>query len=271
MNYYRELATPYLMPFPRSRQPLSTDPQLEGLDPWDVGRPLEKIDWLESILRGPIVIPGVTTVERIESDVTGQEPAPRPFLLDVYIDSSGSIPNPQQMFSPLCLAGAIVALSALRANSQVRVVLWSSELRGEILTTDGFTRNIKDIFKVLTSYFGSNTWFPFDLLQKSYQSSNNRPGLSPGEKVHLLVISDDGVETMVKAAEKTPEGIRKITQILQHAGGGASMVLNFFPSVTRLKLVKNLVELGWFVKVVNNWENVIDFSREFSHRVWNQP
>ncbi len=271
LKYYAELASPHLIPFPQSRQPQSADPQLEGLDPWDVGRPLDKIDWLETLLRGPVVIPGVTTVERIENEVSGQESGLRPLLLDVYIDSSGSIPNPQTQFSPLCLAGAILSLSALRANSRVRVVLWSSELQGQVLTTDGFTRNVKDIFRVLTSYFGSNTWFPFELLQKSYQSPNNRPGLMPSEKVHLLVISDDGVETMLQAAEKTPEGVEKITRILQCAGGGASMVLNFFPSVRRLELVKKLRALGWSVNVVNNWETVIDFSREFSKRVWSQP
>jgi len=36
----------------------------EGFTKWEIGSPLENVDWFQSIIRNPMVIPGLTMVER---------------------------------------------------------------------------------------------------------------------------------------------------------------------------------------------------------------
>src|SRR5207248_635264 len=83
-----------------------------------IGSPLEEIDWLHTILASPHVIAGRTTMERTWGVSEGGEPEKRPVDLDLYVDCSGSMPNPQVTVSYLALAGAIVALSALRVGAR---------------------------------------------------------------------------------------------------------------------------------------------------------
>jgi hypothetical protein len=104
-RYYRERALPHLVPFPMSRRTPSTEPLPEGLGTWDVGEPLEAVDWLATTLRSPVVVPGVTTVQRLAGTSEGDDRDERPVELDIYVDSSGSMPNPTERVSYLTPCG----------------------------------------------------------------------------------------------------------------------------------------------------------------------
>src|SRR5437764_13280803 len=97
VRYYRERARPYLIPFPSRRTPESADPLPEGLEPWDIGHALDEADWLQSVLQSPRIIPGLTTVQRVWGTAEGHEPKLEPLDLDLYVDRSVSMPNPQRM------------------------------------------------------------------------------------------------------------------------------------------------------------------------------
>ncbi|MFN8547058.1 MAG: VWA domain-containing protein, partial [Candidatus Eisenbacteria bacterium] len=115
VRYYRERATRQLIPFPTRRVELSADPLPEGLEPWTVGEPIDQADWLQTVLQSPHVVPGLTTVQRVWGTTEGHEVKRTPIDLDLYIDSSGSMADPQRSLSYPALAGAILCLSALRA------------------------------------------------------------------------------------------------------------------------------------------------------------
>ena len=119
-RYYRELALPHLIPFPVTHLPHASDPLPEGLDLWDIDTPLEQLDWFGTLLSGPDLIPGVTTRQRHYGDSPSTDPATRPFDLYLGIDCSGSMGDPASRLSYPVLAGAIIALSALRAGSRVK-------------------------------------------------------------------------------------------------------------------------------------------------------
>ena len=110
-RYYREMAIPHLVPFPVKRLPRATDPLPEGLDVWDVGSPIEQVDWLGTFLTSPVVVPGVTTRERLIGESPGNDPLTLPFDLYLGIDCSGSMGDPAHKLSYPVLAGAIVALA----------------------------------------------------------------------------------------------------------------------------------------------------------------
>ncbi|MGK5067886.1 VWA domain-containing protein [Janthinobacterium sp. AD80] len=268
IRYYRERALPHLVAFPSRPAPESQEPQMEGLEPWEIGDPLEDIDWLQSVMQSPRPVPGVTTVRR----VYGREPARAsdavPVDLDMYVDSSGSMPNPQAHTSFLTLAGAVIALSALRAGAKVQVTLWSG--KNQVMQTPGFVRDEDLILGVLTEFFGGGTCFPIHRLRQTYAAKRERPA-------HILMISDDGITTMFDNDELGNSGWDISAKALAQGGAGGTMALNLergwegAASHTWLQktyddLKRARREQGWDIHAVERYEDLLDFARAFSRR-----
>jgi hypothetical protein len=269
VRYYRERALPHLVPFPTRRSPPGHERLPEGLEPWDLGHPLDELDWLQSVLVSPHVIPGATTVQRVYGTSPGREPERQPLDLDLYVDSSGSMVNPQRLLSFPALAGAIIALSALRAGARVQATLWSG--KHELRSSGGFVRDETAILRVLTGYFGGGTAFPIHRLRDTFAS--RRPDARP---THVLVISDDGVSTMFDRDERGNSGWDVAREALARAGGGGTMVLQLpdgweeesgSPWAEAFAVIRRARdELGWHVHRVASWEELVAFARDFSRR-----
>jgi hypothetical protein len=264
VRYYREQARKYVLPFPRRKIPESKDPLPEGLEPWEIGEPFDAIDWMQTVMISPKVIPGLTTVQRVWGQTEGTLPAFKPFELDLYVDSSGSMANPQRSLSYPALAGAILCLSALRAGARVQVTLWSGA--NQFLTTYGFIRDETTALKILTGYFGGSTAFPIHILRKTYlEQKVERP-------VHLMIVSDDGVTTMFDKDEKKNSGWTIACEAIKKAGGGGTMVLNLqqnwetttYKEYEKIKKARDTG--GWDVYPVNKWDDLTSFARSFSRR-----
>lgn len=265
VRYYRERARPHLVPFPSREIPESTDPIPEGLEPWDFGHPLDAADWLQTVLQSPKVVPGMTTVQRVWGNAEGHLPQRVPLDLDLYVDSSGSMPNPQRLTSYPALAGAILCLSALRAGARVQATLWSG--KSQVTSTDGFVRDEEAILRVLTGFYGGATAFPIPTLRDTYAS--RRKDARPA---HILVISDDGVSTMFDKDERGNSGWDIAAIALKRAGGGGTFVLNIprnwdqvgprVPAVAQIRRARD--EQKWHVHPVASWEELVEFARQFS-------
>ena len=265
IRYYRERAAPHLVPFPTELRPESTEPLPEGLEPWDIGSPLEAADWTESVKLSPTVIPGLTTVQRVWGTTEGSQPKREPLDLDLYIDSSGSMPNPQVNVSYLSLAGAIISLSALRAGGRVQATLWSGAR--QFLTTGGFITDPHRILEIITGYFGGATTFPIHILRDTFAQRTpvDRP-------VHILHISDDGITTMFANDEKNNSGWDVARTALTKARGGGTMVLNLYRDWQKdADLQRAHDEQGWQIHVVRSWEDLVAFARWFSRLKYGEP
>ncbi|MBS1196570.1 MAG: hypothetical protein H6R18_355 [Proteobacteria bacterium] len=268
VRYYRERALPYLVPFPARLVPESPEPQLEGLEPWDIGDPLDEVDWLQTVMQSPRAIPGLTTVRRLYGQEQGRAVERMPVDLDMYVDSSGSMPNPQVRVSYLSLAGAIIALSALRAGSGVQVTLWSG--KDQFMHTPGFIRDDREILRVLTGFYGGSTCFPIHRLRQTFLDGQPRK-----RPAHILMISDDGITTMFDKDERGNDGWDVSARALEAAGAGGTMALNIaanwetLPGNTwqdygRLRRAKE--EQGWEIFAISQLEDLIEFARAFSRR-----
>lgn len=265
MRYYRERAMPHLVPFPARPAPDHPEPQLEAVEAWQVGDPLDEIDWLESVMVSPRPVPGVTTVRRSYGSEAGRQRVNVPVDLDMYVDSSGSMPDPQTRISYPALAGAIIALSALRTGAAVQATLWSS--KDQVLTTPGFVRDGDAVLAVLTGFFGGGTCFPVHRLRETFAAPRKRPA-------HILMISDDGISTMFDDDEKGNSGWAVAAAALKQGAAGGTMALNLpadwgrsrWMAETRAMLRRAQDEQGWDIHAIARFEDLIAFARAFSQR-----
>ncbi len=268
IRYYRERALPHLISFPARITPQSPEPQMEALEPWDIGDPLDEIDWLQSVMHCPRPIPGMTTLRRMYGTEPGRAPVKVPVDLDLYVDSSGSMPNPQQRISYLALAGAIIALSALRAGSQVKVTLWSG--KNQVMQTHGFVRDSDDILRVLTGFYGGATCFPIHCLRETFCGPSPRP-----RPTHILHLSDDGITTMFAQDEKGNSGWDIAARALAAGAAGGTMALNMAANWdsgeyrgwggSKADLVRARKE-GWDIHAIEDMADLVEFARRFSRR-----
>ena len=263
-RYYREMAVPHLIPFPVKRLPQATDPLPEGLDVWDVDSPLEQVDWFATFLTSPVVIPGVTTRERFYGESPGCESQETPFDLYLGIDCSGSMGDPAHHLSYPILAGTIMALSALRAGSRVKVVL--SGEPGRTISTEGFVREQKSILRTLVSYLGTGYAFGIHRLAETFTS--DKPRQRP---VHVLIISDNDMFQMLGETGNGRVGWDVARESLARCGGGGTFVLQLpetwlstpwgrqvTPFLSRMR------QENWNVSLVDSLEQLVSFARQFS-------
>ncbi len=255
-RYYRELAAPHLIQFPKRRSPRAPEPLLEGVDPWDAGDDVSALDLLESVVRSPRLVPGVTTVQRHFGTTAGGTSARQPVDLDLYIDCSGSMPDPRRQISYLTLAGAILALSALRSGSRVQVTLWSTSA----VSTEGFVRDPAVVLQHVCGYVSGGTRFPLDVLHDTYA---RRPA-HERRPAHVVVISDDGIDTLLRGQHEDRAGAEVAREALERAGGGGTLVLNIGRPLPQWQHTAALRGVGFAVHRVAAWPELVTFARAFA-------
>ena len=258
-SWYRELAAPLLVRFPVSELPASPESVLGGLEIWDVGEDLSLIDWSATVTASPVVVPGITTRQREVHTDEPRQLTTRPVDLDLYVDSSGSMPDGRRTLAPITLAGVVLALSALRAGASVQVTVWSG--KSDVASTGGFTRDANVVLLGLMAFFGGGTQFPLHLLRSTHLAESARAPRT-GRSTHIAVISDSGISTMFPPAGSDDAGLA--AQALAAAGGGGSLILNIDPAWR-----DHLPETGDYdVYSVRDQADLVPFASDFARRWW---
>ena len=263
-QYYRELALPHLVPFPERVRHRASDPLPESLDQWDTGSPMEEIDWFESVLVSPVIVPGVTTVRRVYGTTEGSDPEKEPLDLYLGVDCSGSMTNPARGLSYPVVAGAVLALSALRAGASVMVVL--SGEPGKYTSTDGFVRREQEVMRTLTAYLGTGYTFGIPRLAETF-TDQARP-----RPAHILIVTDSDIYAMLDGkdgAVGTQTGWQVAKQARERAGGGGTMVLHGNLSHYEPKR-QQLIADGWDVHNLSSQADLVAFARAFAARIYKQ-
>jgi hypothetical protein len=259
MMYYRELANPYLIPFPSIPIP-SGEEIMEGAEVWTIGEDLEKLSWELSLFESPLIFPGITTRQQSYGVVSGKEIKTNPIYLDLYIDCSGSMPNPFYAISYLTLAGVIMSLSAIRAGAKVQATIWSDY--GTFKSTQGFFDDETRVLEIVTDFISGGTGFPLNILRETYNkySDQNPPA-------HIMVISDEGVDTMLLDDELKTHGKEIVKKAFEKGRGGGTLALNLPQGYSTPKLTE-LQKLGFEIKYITDWKELLDFARDFSEKKW---
>ncbi len=257
IRYYRELARPHMIPFPMKQVSVSKDPLPEGLEQWDLGSPLTAVDWLESVIKSPVVIPGVTTVERTFGQTTGSDPSFEPPDLYLGVDCSGSMTNPRMRVSYPVIAGAVIVLSALRARAQAMVCL--SGEPGRFSQTDGFSDSERENMKILTGYLGTGYAYGIERLRDTFLSTEE-----PRERpAHLLIVTDSDLFYMIKSIK---DGWEVMERSLVAARGGGSIVLDMSGPSSYAEEIARLEAMGWTIYFVRTGDDLVTFARAFARQ-----
>ncbi|GAB3587332.1 hypothetical protein [Calidifontibacter terrae] len=259
-DWYLRRASRHLVPFPRDEQTPKTEPEMQGLEEWGIGEELSEIDWTATALGSPTVVPGMTTRRRVIIRDAGVEADQRPVDLDLYIDSSQSMPHPRWLMSPAVLAGTVLVLSALRVGARVRVTSWAGP--GQVSSTVEFTRDRELAVGELLRYHGGGTSFPLAQMAQAYDQRSN--GTTTGRRrCHIAVISDDGVSSMFGKGQ--PDYLQGVAQAaLTLAGGGGTLVLMVPDSL----LDEARAIAGDYTVLGVGSGDMIEFARAFTQRHW---
>ncbi|WP_375755274.1 M48 family metalloprotease [Corallococcus exercitus] len=158
-RYYRRLVDQYILKLPAS--PSKPEPYLRTIpEAWEYGDDPSTIDWtLTVISQGPLA--AVNPLRReLEADLPPPSDLGVP-ALEIYLDTSGSMPNPQQDLNAMTLAAQVLSASALRKGATVRGIIYSAD--HPIVSPWMYDEETaRDFF---LQYIGGGTWFPVDVME----------------------------------------------------------------------------------------------------------
>ena len=82
--------------------------------------------------------------------------------------------------------------------------------------------------------------------------------------VHILIISDDGVDTLFAKDEQGNRGSDISKMSLEKGKGGGTMVLNLYREISASPMLVESLKQGWKIFRVRTWEDLVAFARDFS-------
>ena len=161
--YYRQLAEQHLIKppaLPRWGEAIVPT----TLEDWEFGDPVREIDWMTTLIQRGSELGAVQPMRRVQiPEMEGHEVRLWQPRMEIYLDVSGSMPNPIYHLNAMTLAAQILTLGTTRAGGLVRAALYSTT---PVLYWE-WCRSEIEISKFLMHYVGAGTVFPFELLAKS--------------------------------------------------------------------------------------------------------
>lgn len=182
--YYRQQAERHLFRVP-TRRVLGDAVVPTTVDDWEPGDPVRAIDWLATLQRrGETYGAGAPLKREAVADHEGLEVPTFVPRVEIYLDVSGSMPNPITTLNAMTLAAQVLAMGALRAEGAVRALLFSTG------TTEywSWCRSEAEISRFLMHYIGGGTVFPFGRLADSVRECGD-------QQPHRVFITDRDFDT----------------------------------------------------------------------------
>jgi hypothetical protein len=161
--YYRREADRYLFQPPPQRL-MGEAIVPTTLEEWETGDPVQEIDWLATLVGRGEALGGIQPLKRERiADYEGLDvPLWQP-RVEIYLDVSGSMPDPRTTRNAMTLAAQILTTATIRASGAVRALLYSS---GHVSYWT-WCRSEIEISRFIMHYIGAGTEFPFPVLKES--------------------------------------------------------------------------------------------------------
>ncbi|NVJ21166.1 M48 family metalloprotease [Myxococcus sp. AM011] len=157
-RHYRRLVDQHLLKLPSA--PSKPEPYLRTTpEAWEYGDDPSTIDWTLTVLaQGHLA--AVSPLRReLEADVPPASELGVPSV-ELYLDTSGSMPNPAAQLNTMTLAAQVLSASALRKKAKVRGIIYSHTHP----KVSPWMYDEETAREFLLHYIGGGTMFPFDVL-----------------------------------------------------------------------------------------------------------
>jgi hypothetical protein len=152
------------------------------LEEWDPGDPIAAIDWVATLLqRGEKLGAAMPLLRERIADEEGRGAPAWEGRTEIYLDVSGSMPDPKQSLNAMTLAAQILALGTVRAGGSARALVYSTGYE----KWWHFSRSETVLSRFLLHYIGQGTEFPFDVLEASVEE------LGAEQPVRILITDTD--------------------------------------------------------------------------------
>lgn len=207
-RHYRREVDKYLLKLPSA--PSKPEPYLRTTpEAWEYGDDPSSIDWTLTVLSQGHLAAVAPLRRELEADVP---PASEPGVpeLEIYLDTSGSMPNPEVKLNAMTLAAQVLSASALRKQAKVRGVIYSydSPLVSPWMYDE---ERARDFF---LHYIGGGTWLPVDVLRRSAREEPDALRVIISDSDFLSnVTAGDNMDTLVEAVR----GSRMLVALLSLA------------------------------------------------------
>lgn len=253
--YYETLANGHLFDF-MSEKGGHNEGYPESLREWAWGEPMEDIDWVQTAVREGNPLPGINTVAweyGYEPEPIGLEPFP--VDLDLYIDTSGSMPDPKASMSHIALGAFIFAMSVLRQGGAVRVTIWSYNM-DHLLSTDKFLTDRDEVLQTICYSIRGGTQFPVEHWERAVDHHKGRHN-----QVHTVILSDDGISTWFRGSYELERVEATFARIQESFQAGGTVILNGREESMRYELPDD-----WLVRGCRDWHAVVSACAEVASR-----
>jgi len=250
---YRRLAARAPLEAPPSLQP--GEPEVPGpTAEWNIGDRLESIDWFASLTRGGPPVPGYTLHTR-----TWLPAEPRPGdsavpWVELYVDMSGSMPDPVRQCNDSIVAGFILVDAATAAGGRVRVVQYSHRFEA----MPDFVQSPRPARAALLAYVGGGTRFPWAELLRSARRWRR------AARVVRIVITDRDFCHNWRRPGSVPIRAEAI-DLCRQSGGFVALIDNGDPATHRA-----MRAAGVRVVEVQGWETLATFARELARALFDR-
>lgn len=206
--YYRQQAERLL--FQPPAQPRIGEAVLPSvLEEWSPADPVSEIDWLATLLqRGEQLGPALPVKRLYEAEREGEDVRFLQARMEIYLDVSGSMPNPCLHLNPMTVAAQILTTATTRAGGRVRLALYSHTT----IRHWEWSRSERELSGFLMHYIGGGTDFPFDVLEESTKEL-------AGSQPIRVIISDHDFDVNV---ERNP---RSMNLLRDAASGSPGLIL----------------------------------------------
>ena len=213
-KHYAHLVERHLIELPESESTHQESIIPQTLEPWESGDDPQDIDWIASTIEaGPLA--AVMPRKRIYVPDDEGNTRSGPTSLEIYLDTSGSMPAPDRGFNAMTLAAQVLSAAAIRSEGRVRAAIYSD---GTPMTSS-WMYDEAGARRFLMHYSGGGTYFPFDLLEKWATEEGDviRVVISDHGFIYDLG-RDEGPKTLAQAAERS----RRMVVVLAGVSSGLS-------------------------------------------------
>ncbi len=240
---YNEFATSYTIFLPQISSNRAGEYK-ESLKKWNIEEGAEKLDYNYSFRQSPILIPNVTTYKWNHKDGENFEKSQgKPDLL-IVLDSSTSMPDPNEKLSFPVISSMVAAHSALSYGNKVSVINFSINYK-----YCNFTNKTKEIDSLLVHYFKEGTEIPGDVMAR-ITSNHNYP-------IHTMIISDTEIQNL-------NDETYNLEKVLKNSKAGGSILLACNPS----DYTKQLEEIGYKVYFARDFDELGNLAIERSRELY---